>query len=104
MLTLIPIYLFGKSYYELAKLHNRSAWGYAFLGAFIFLGAQFVLGFLFGLLILTTNIDLDIPDFALSLIAIVFGAACTYGIENLLKRKWERQPKADSIESDLLDQ
>lgn len=102
MLTIIPIYLFGKSYYELAKLHNRSAWGYAVLGACIFLGSQFLLGFLIGIIMVVTNTDLDMPSFVLSLIAIVFGAAAAYGIQNLLKRKWERKPKDDF--SELLDQ
>lgn len=104
MLTLLPIYFFGKLYYDLAKLHKRSAWGYAILGIVIFFAAQFILGFLLGLFLLMTETDLNVPDFALSLIGIAFGAAVTYGIEHLLKKKWERNPKAELSESDLLDQ
>ncbi|MNU67258.1 hypothetical protein D3C71_565920 [compost metagenome] len=102
MLTIVPIYFVGKAYYELAKLHHRSAWGYAVLGACIFLGAQFVLGFLIGIILMVTDANLDIPSFVLSLIAIVIGAASAYGIQNLLKRKWERKPKDEF--SELLDQ
>jgi hypothetical protein len=104
MLTIIPIYLFGKSYYNLAKLHGRSPWGYAILGAVIFLGAQLILGFLIGLLMLMLDIDLGLPDFVLSLIGIAFGVLAAYGIESLLKKNWERNPKKDFSESDLLDQ
>jgi hypothetical protein len=104
MLTFLPIYFFGKLYYDLAKLHKRSAWLYAILGIVIFFTAQFILGFLLGLFLLMTEIELNVPDFALSLIGVVFGAAVTYGIEYLLKKKWEQNPKADFSESDLLDQ
>lgn len=104
MLTILPIYFFGKLYYDLAKLHKRSAWLYAILGIVIFFAAQFIFGFLLGLFLLVTEVDLNVPDFALSLIGVVFGAAATYGIEHLLKKKWERSPKEALSESDLLDQ
>lgn len=102
MLTLIPIYLFGKVYYDLAKRHNRSAWGYGLLGAFIFLSSQFLFAFLIGVLIVAADIKTDIPGFVLSLVAIVVAASVAYLIENLLKKKWEQNPIDDP--SELLDQ
>ncbi len=101
MLTIIPIYLFGKSYYDLAKMHNRNAWLYAVLGGVIFLGSQFLLGFLIGIIMVITETNLDIPSIVLSLIAIAFGALVAYGIQHLLKRNWERKPKDEF--SELLD-
>lgn len=102
MLTIIPIYLFGKSYYNLAKLHNRNAWVYAILGGVIFLGSQFVLGFLIGIMMLMTNSAVNIPPFVLSLFAIMFGALVAYGIQHLLEKNWSRKPKDEF--SELLDQ
>lgn len=101
MLTIIPIYLFGKSYYNLAKLHNRNAWIYAILGAVIFLGSQFLLGVLIGIILLMTNSTMNIPPFVLSLFAIMFGAFTAYGIQRLLEKNWERKPKDEF--SELLD-
>lgn len=104
MLTILPIYFLGKSYYDLAKLHGKSAWGYGVLGGFIFLAAQFLFAFLIGVLIVLADIRTDLPDFVLSLAAIAFGAAVTYGIEYLLRKSWEKKPKESFSETDLLDQ
>ncbi|MNJ86310.1 hypothetical protein D3C87_38030 [compost metagenome] len=101
MLTIIPIYLFGRAYYNLAKLHNRNAWGYGILGAVIFLGAQFVLGFLIGIILLMTNTPMNIPPFVLSLFAIGFGALAAFGVQKLLEKNWSRKPKDEF--SELLD-
>lgn len=104
MLTLIPIYLFGKSYYDLAKLHKRNAWIYGVFGGFIFLMGQFLFAFLIGLLIVAADIRTDLPDFVFSLAAIAFSAGVAYFIENRLKKNWEGNPRDDFSESDLLDQ
>ena len=101
MLALIPIYLFWKSYYNLSKKHNRAHWSYGLLGGFIYLASQFLFLFLIGLLIVLADLNTNVPDIVLSLTAIVFAASVAYGIEHLLKRNWERNPK-DRF-SDLLD-
>ena len=40
MLGLLLIYWIGKKYYELATEHNRSPWGYAILGVFVYYFSQ----------------------------------------------------------------
>ncbi|TSJ42021.1 hypothetical protein [Fluviicola chungangensis] len=102
MLTIIPIYLFWKSYYNLSKTYNRAHWSYGLLGGSIFLFSQFLFAFLIGVIIVTADIHTDLPDFVFSLTAIVFAASVAYGVEHLLKKKWERNPRDQS--SDLLDQ
>lgn len=104
MLTIIPIYLFWKSYYNLSKTHNRTHWSYGLLGGSIFLFSQFLFAFFIGVIIVAADIKTDLPDFIFSLTAIVFAASAAYGVEYLLKKKWERNPKVDLSESDLLDQ
>ncbi|WP_343631817.1 hypothetical protein [Fluviicola sp.] len=103
MLTIIPIYLFWKSYYDLSKTHNRTHWAYGLLGGSIFLISQFIFVFLIGLLIVAADLHVNVPDFVLSLTAIAFAAAVAYGVEHLLKKNWERNPR-DVRETDLLDQ
>jgi hypothetical protein len=44
-----------------------------------------------------------VPDILFSLTAIVFAASVAYGIEHLLKKSWERNPRDYRGSSDLLD-
>ncbi len=103
MLALIPIYFFWRSYYNLSKTHNRAHWAYGLLGGAIFLFSQFLFAFLIGLIIVFADIRTDLPNIVISLAAIVFAASVAYGIEHLLKKSWERNPR-DYRGSDLLDQ
>lgn len=101
MLAFIPIYLFWRSYYNLSKKHNRAHWSYGLLGGSIYLISQFLFLFLIGFLIVIADLDANVPSIVLSITAILFAASVAYGVEYLLKKNWERNPR-DKF-SDLLD-
>jgi len=103
MLGLLIVYFFGKSYYDLAKLYGRNAWGYAILGSVIFLAAQFVFGFLIGILILLADLDTNIPPIVLSIAALAFSAFITNMIEKMIRKNWEQNKSSNLTDSDLLD-
>lgn len=104
MLGLLVIYFFGKSYYDLAKLYGRNAWGYAILGSVIFLASEFLFGVLIGILIVLANLHAEVPSLVFSIASIAFAAFLTNQIEKAIRRNWEKQKPLNLTDSDLLDQ
>jgi len=100
---LFVLYYIGKSFYELAKLHDRSAWGFAILGI-----AAYYLGTILGAVLIAiyvewateSSID-DLPDLALNLMSVPFGIALCWGSYRLLKRTWSKVPVAPEQEEVL---
>lgn len=104
VLGLLVIYFFGKSYYDLAKLYGRNAWGYAILGSVIFLASEFLFGVLIGILIVLANLHTEVPSLVFSIASIAFAAFLTNQIEKAIRRNWEKQKPLNLTDSDLLDQ
>jgi len=91
---LFVLYFIGKSFYELARLHNRSTWGFAILGI-----ASYYLGTILGAVLIAIYVELitessidDLPDLALNLMSIPFGVALCWGTYYLLKKVWSKAP------------
>jgi hypothetical protein len=92
ILGLFFLYYIGKSFYELARLHQRSAWGFAILGV-----GSYYLGTILGALLIAVFVELvtdssidDIPDMALNVMSIPFGAALCWGTYRFLKKAWSK--------------
>jgi len=99
---LFILYYIGKTFYELARLHQRSAWGFAIVGI-----ASYYFGTILGALLIAVYVELvteksidDIPDIALNLMSIPFGLALCWGTYRLLKKMWSRvriAPEQDEV-------
>jgi len=101
---LFVLYYIGKSFYELARLHERSAWGFAIIGV-----GSYYLGTILGALLIAVYVELitdssidDLSDMALNLMSIPFGVALCWGTYRLLKRIWSRVSTA-SDQDEVLD-
>jgi len=89
MLGLILIYFIGKGFYKLAELHNRNLWGITIAGIAMYLGSQFLLGLVLGLIL---GVDAEgnvggMNSLVLNLIGLVIGCVFTYGLYELLKHQ-----------------
>lgn len=95
MLSLIFIYFIGKFYWDLAKEHEKSKWGFAVLGVASYYAGSFLFG-----VILFIAVELFEPgwvdtlsDTTAGLIALPFGFATTIGLYFILKRLWTRKAR-----------
>lgn len=107
MLGLVLIYFLGKWHYTLAEQHNKQKWLFAVLGVLTYYVGTFIGGITIGVLdgILGSGSILNGPSIVLSLIAIPFGIAATWGLREILKRTWEKEVSANvTILDDELDQ
>lgn len=89
---LFVLYYIGKNFYELARLHDRTTWGFAILGI-----ASYYLGTILGAVLIAVYVELitdssidDLPDIALNLMSIPFGLALCWGTYQLLKKVWSK--------------
>ena len=90
MLGLFVIYFIGRSYYQLAKEHEKSSWGFAILGVLTYYSGSFLFGILIGITIeiVSPGTVSGMNEFVLGLIALPFGVLTTVGLYHLLKHIW----------------
>jgi hypothetical protein len=101
ILTIAPCFFIWRYFAELAHEHNRSRAGFGVLGIATFIVSQFILGFVIGLVMVTTGMSFSFGGtIVLSLVGVAFGALCCWILFILLKRAWMKSPKNAS---DLLD-
>jgi hypothetical protein len=98
------LYYIGKTFYDLAELHQKSKWAFALLGV-----ASYYVGSILGGILIALYVELftastidDIPDVALNLLAVPFGIAMCWGTYRLLKKIWSKIPKA-ALYNEVLD-
>lgn len=103
MLGLIPLFFIGRYYYQLAHEHDRSRWGFAFLGVGIAIVSQLLFGFVAGILaVVTNNLQwLDSP-FIITILAIAFSIALVVLVYKLLEKSWVKNP-IEKSSSEFLD-
>lgn len=91
MLGILLIYFIGKRFYDLSDEYNQNKWMYAVLGVIIYYVGAMVAGGILGVLIVMTDIEIDIENSLLmSAIALPFGIGAVYLFYVLLKKKWEK--------------
>lgn len=106
MLGLFFIYFIGKQFYELAQDHDRSGWGYAFFGVFMYYVGTFVGGIAIALTcyLLDTNFE-DINDSVLSILSIPFGMLICWLTYYLLKKKFiDNISDINILDDNILDE
>ncbi len=105
MLGLLPLFIVGRYFYQLAHEHNRSTWGFAILGIVVYFASHVLLGVVLGLVLVATGSQMILEESSLmiNLIGIGMGVLAVWLFYYLLKRNWEKNPKSAS-NSDLLDQ
>lgn len=104
MLALLLIYFVGKSFYDLAKNHNKSEWGFAILGVISYYAGTVIGGILIVLfyeLILVQSID-EVNEYLLSAMSIPVGILACWGFYKILQSSWSKTPKAQPMD-DVLD-
>jgi hypothetical protein len=101
--VIFVLYYIGKTFYELAKLYQKSAWGFAILGV-----SSYYIGVILGGILVALYVELftsstidDMPDVALNLLAIPFGIASCWGTYRFLKKFWSKAPEAAQYEEVL---
>lgn len=105
LLGLLPLFIVGRYFYQLAHEHNRSTWGFAILGIVVYFASQFLLGIVLGLVLLATGSQMILEESSLllNLVGIGMGVLAVWLFYYLLKKNWEKNPKSAG-NSDLLDQ
>lgn len=106
MIGLVLIYFLGKYFYDLAKKHNKSEWGFAILGVIVYYIGTFIGGLIISLAIVLINGDIDSTNsFFLGLLALPFGVLTAYLLYKLLEKKWGNstiEQYEDILDGDLL--
>ena len=87
---MILLFVFGFTFYRLAKQFNKNPWGWGFLGAAMFVAFQFIVGICFGILYEFAIIN-ELEDRTLSILAAILSAIITYFIYAFLKKKWNKE-------------
>ena len=105
MLGLLPLFIVGRYFYQLAHEHNRSTWGFAILGIVVYFASQFLLGIVLGLVLVATGSQMILEESSLmlNLVGIGMGVLAVWLFYYLLKKNWEKNPKSVT-NNDLLDQ
>ncbi len=95
MLGLIVIFFIGQRFYQLARAHEKSKWGFATLGIVSYYASTFIFGLLIGttLEIVSPGTVAGMSDLVLGLMALPFGVLSTVGLFYLLKHIWEGNSK-----------
>jgi hypothetical protein len=101
MLGLVLIYWVAKKFYDLADYHNRSQWGYAFMGIGIYFGAQLLFGLFLEIFSPGFIESLDkSAGFGLDLLGMAIGALFWYLALQYFTKKWENQYDSESNNMD----
>ncbi|MCA0365560.1 MAG: hypothetical protein U0V04_03195 [Spirosomataceae bacterium] len=102
MLGLLLIYWIGKKYYELATEHNRSPWGYAILGVFVYYFSQLFFGLILAIAMPSLFEGLDTgSELLLNLVGVLVGLGIWYLLFLYLKNKWEGEQDSYEDTDDL---
>ena len=106
MLGLLFIYLIGKQFYDLAQKHDRSEWGYGFLGVVMYYVGTFIGGIVIGLFCYFTDIDFDgLNDLVLSLIGMPFGLLVSWLTHVYLNEKFTNNTSGvNTLDDTILDE
>lgn len=91
MIGLVLLYFMGRAFYQLAEAHQKSKWGVAILGIAVYYAALLVSAFLVALVMLEVDPYSEPADFVLTLIALPFALAATWGFHRMLKKRWENE-------------
>jgi hypothetical protein len=102
MLGLLLLYFLGKKFYELAREHGRSRWGFAILGIATYYVGTIIAGVLFILLGAYMGAFSNLPEIVINLLSIPFGLLSAWLLYRMLERSWINAQT--STESDVLDQ
>ena len=105
MLGILLIYYIGKQFYVLAAEHQKSQWLYAILGVLTYYLGAFICGIFLTILSefkLVRPIE-EIPDIALSFIALPIGILSCVGFYILLKKYWEKRTTYNALYDKTLD-
>lgn len=95
MLGLIVIVFIGRSFFNLARAHEKNSWGFAILGVLSYYTGAFLFGILIGITleIFSPGMVAGMNELVLGLIALPFGVLSTVGLYYLLKHIWEGNSK-----------
>lgn len=105
MLGLLPLFFIARFYYQLAHEHNRSKWGFAFLGVGIALFAQILVGLVFGIVLaMKGETEVTNNGVVISWIALFISILVVLVVYKLLEKNWSNHPKNEKVKEDLLDQ
>jgi len=106
MLGILFIYLIGKQFYDLAQKHNRSGWGYAILGVFMYYLGTFLGGIIICLACYSVDIDFEaINDLLLSLMGMPFGLFVSWLTYYFLKKKFIHDiSDINALDDNILDE
>ncbi|MBT8233958.1 MAG: hypothetical protein HKN51_12765 [Saprospiraceae bacterium] len=104
MLGFLLIYFIGKAFFDLAKNHNHSKWGYAILGVVSYYFGTFIAGFVVAIYLelYTETTIYDLGNLELSFIALPFGLLSCW-LTYLLVKKIFTNAKIGTSENILDD-
>ncbi|MEP6735986.1 MAG: hypothetical protein ABJA70_10735 [Chryseolinea sp.] len=104
MIGLALVYFVGKSYYQLAELHNKSKWAIAILGV-----ASYYVGLVVGAIIITLIYEFgfsksieEVNDVLIGLMSVPAGILACWGLYKILENSWSKS-KSFSIPDEILD-
>jgi hypothetical protein len=96
MIGILLIYFVGKSFYDLAALHNKSQWGFAVLGVVSYYAGNVLGGVLLAILSELGLFSLEgIHDMVIGIMALPIGILACWGTYSLLRKRWEKS--ADKV-------
>ncbi|MCJ8290343.1 MAG: hypothetical protein HRT58_11820 [Crocinitomicaceae bacterium] len=103
MLGLVIIYFIGKSFFNLAKKHERNKWLFGILGVVTYYGMTIVGGLIivFIAAVIGNESIFELPDIVLGLMGIPIGLLSIWLLHYMLRKNWEGHPKDQHPE--LLD-
>ena len=108
MIGIVLMYFVGKSFYDLAGLHNRSQWGFAILGVASYYVGSFLGGLLLAVLSEFGLFSLDgLSDISLGVMALPMAILSCWGFYTILKSQWRKKVEKVSseqiLDSDLVN-
>lgn len=92
MLGLLLLYWIGKYFYKLAEEYNKSKWGFAILGVFVYYIGIILFSFFTGILMELFSpgyID-SVNEILLGLLMIPFGILSCYLLYRYLENAWKK--------------
>ena len=104
MLLIIFAIVIFRYYQNLAVKFNKKAWKYGLMGIAIFLGTQVFVGFLYGMISVLLNPelndeDLDYSAFSLiNIIALISSFIVVYVVRQQLEKKLQKEASQHPIE------
>jgi hypothetical protein len=103
MLGLFLIFFIAKAFYELADFHKKNKWGFAILGVVSYYAGEFLLGIVYGIIMVSENREIDESSIGLRLGGMVVGILTCTITYHLLKRQWSKEETISNTDNDTLD-